>query len=597
MVEESRPSWENPMQFVLACVSYAVGLGNVWRFPYLCQMHGGGGFLIPYLIMLVVEGLPLFYLELAIGQCMRQGSIGAWSAINPYMGGVGIASVVVSIFLAVYYNVINAWAFWYLFHSFQGTLPWAECPLSSNLTTYVPECEKSSSTDYFWYRETLNISSSIEDHGGIQMGQALCLVLSWMVVYLCVLRGTESTGKVVYFTATFPYLVMIIYLIRGVTLHGALNGLKYMFTPKLSDLADPKAWIDAATQILFSLGLGCGSLIAFASYNHHNNNFEKQAIVVSLINSATSIFASLVTFSIYGFKATFNYESCLDRMQLLLINTFDLAEDSIKNNNLDDWISHLNASFPDKFATISSQIEGCDLESELDTAVEGTGLAFIVYSEAIKNMGLSQLWSVLYFSMLLMLGIGSMLGNVAAIITPLRDSAFLTRHFQKETLIGMMCLFCCLVGLSFTTRSGNYWFTIFNDYAATFSLLFIVLIEIIAVCYVYGLKKFEKDIEVMIGHRPHWYWKIIWSVISPVLIIGLFIFYIADYIMGGTPTYQAWDANLGKTVTKEHPPFAQAVIGLLLVTSMMCVPLVALITFIKKKKEQARESKISTTAS
>ncbi|XP_041104324.1 sodium- and chloride-dependent transporter XTRP3-like [Polyodon spathula] len=597
MVEESRPSWENPMQFVLACVSYAVGLGNVWRFPYLCQMHGGGGFLIPYLIMLVVEGLPLFYLELAIGQHMRQGSIGAWSAINPYMGGVGIASVVVSIFLVVYYNVINAWAFWYLFHSFQGTLPWAECPLSSNFTTYVPECEKSSSTDYFWYRETLNISSSIEDHGGIQMGQALCLVLSWMVVYLCVLRGTESTGKVVYFTATFPYLVMIIYLIRGVTLHGALNGLKYMFTPKLSDLAEPKAWIDAATQILFSLGLGCGSLIAFASYNHHNNNFEKQAIVVSLINSATSIFASVVTFSIYGFKATFNYESCLDRMQLLLINTFDLAEDSIKRDNLDDWISHLNASFPDKFATISSQIEVCDLESELDTAVEGTGLAFIVYSEAIKNMGLSQLWSVLYFSMLLMLGIGSMLGNVAAIITPLRDFAFLTRHFQKETLIGMMCLFCCLVGLSFTTRSGNYWFTIFNDYAATFSLLFIVLIEIITVCYVYGLKKFEKDIEVMIGHRPHWYWKIVWSVISPVLIIGLFIFYIADYIMGGTPTYQAWDSNLGKTVTKEHPPFAQAVIGLLLVTSMMCVPLAALVTFIKKKKEQARERKISTTAS
>ncbi|XP_041097548.1 sodium- and chloride-dependent transporter XTRP3A-like [Polyodon spathula] len=552
------------------------------------------GFLIPYLIMLVVEGLPLFYLELAIGQHMRQGSIGAWSAINPYLGGVGIASVVVSIFLTIYYNVINAWSFWYIFHSFQGTLPWVECPLSSNLTTYVPECEKSSSTDYFWYRETLNISSSIEDHGGIQMGQALCLVLSWMVVYLCVLRGTEATGKVVYFTATFPYLVMIIYLIRGATLHGALNGLKYMFTPKLSDLADPKAWIDAATQILFSLGLGCGSLIAFASYNHHNNNFEKQAIVVSLINSGTSIFASLVTFSIYGFKATFNYESCLDRMQLLLINTFDLTEDSIKTDHLDDWISHLNASFPDKFATISSQIEGCDLKSELDTAVEGTGLAFIVYSEAIKNMGLSQLWSVLYFSMLLMLGIGSMLGNVAAIITPLRDSAFLTRHFQKETLTGMICLFCCLVGLSFTTRSGNYWFSIFNDYAATFSLLFIVLIEIITVCYVYGLKKFEKDIELMIGHRPHWYWKITWSVISPFLIIGLFIFFIADYIMNGTPTYQAWDSDLGKTVTKEYPPFAQVVIGLLLVTSMICVPLVALITFIKKKKEQAKESKRST---
>ncbi|KAJ3597276.1 hypothetical protein NHX12_000804 [Muraenolepis orangiensis] len=89
MAEEARPQWENPIQFVLACVSYAVGLGNVWRFPYLCQLHGGGGFLIPYLIMLVLEGVPLFYMELAIGQKMRMGSIGAWSAISPYLGGVG----------------------------------------------------------------------------------------------------------------------------------------------------------------------------------------------------------------------------------------------------------------------------------------------------------------------------------------------------------------------------------------------------------------------------------------------------------------------------------------------------------------------------
>ncbi|XP_038833037.1 sodium- and chloride-dependent transporter XTRP3-like [Salvelinus namaycush] len=596
--DAARAEWDNPMQFVLACVSYAVGLGNVWRFPYLCQMHGGGGFLIPYLLMLVLLGVPLFYMELAIGQKMRLGSIGAWRAISPYLGGVGLASVVTSMYLCLYYNVINAWSFWYLFHSFQSVLPWAECPVNSNLTGHVEECERATPTQYFFYRETLDISGSIEENGGIHMGQALCLLLAWMIVYLFIVKGVKSTGKVVYFTATFPYLVLIIYLIRGVTLHGAINGVKYMFTPKMEQLANPTTWINAATQIFFSLGLGFGSLIAFASYNQYNNNFEKQAIVVSMVNSSTSIFASIVTFSIYGFKATFNYESCLERVRLLLLNTFDLAEDTISLENVNHWIAELNRTHPEQFASLGGRLETCDLEAELDTAVEGTGLAFIVYSEAIKNMPVSQLWSVLYFIMLLLLGMGSMLGNVIAVITPLSDLKFISRYMSTKTLNGLVCLFCLLLGLGFTTRSGNYWFTMFNDYGATFSLLFIVLIEVITVCYIYGIKRFEKDVEDMLGHRLNWYWKIMLAGVSPILLITLFIFYIVNYIQGGTPTYQAWNKELGKSVVTEYPPYAQAFIGLLLASSVCCIPLTALYTYCKKRNLASgkRERTVSTVS-
>nr|XP_033786068.1 sodium- and chloride-dependent transporter XTRP3 [Geotrypetes seraphini] len=585
-MEKPRPLWDNPLQFVFACISYAVGLGNVWRFPYLCQMYGGGGFLIPYLIMLIVEGMPLLYLELAVGQQMRQGSIGAWRTISPYLSGVGIASVVVSFFLSMYYNVINAWAFWYLFHSFQDPLPWSSCPLNSNFTGYVEECEKSSPTQYFWYRETINISPSISENGSIRWEQAVCLILAWFTVYLCILRGTESTGKVVYVTASLPYFVLLIYLIRGLTLHGAVNGLTYMFTPKLEQLANPKAWINAATQIFFSLGLGFGTLIAFASYNEPNNNCEKHAIVVSLINSGTSIFASIVTFSIYGFKATFNYENCLSRVILLLTNTFDLEEGLINADNLADMKDFLNASFPDKYASVFPQIKNCSLEAELNTAVQGTGLAFIVYSEAIKNMEVSQLWSILYFLMLLMLGLGSMLGNTAAILTPLTDSKFLSTHLPKEMISGLVCFINCIIGLVFTMESGNYWFDIFNDYAATLSLLLIVLVETIAICYVYGLKRFEKDLQLMIGHKPSWYWKIMWACISPLLIISLFIFYITDYIITGTLQYQAWDASEGRLVPKDYPTYALVVIGLLVAASLMCIPLAALITFIRRKSQK-----------
>ncbi|KAG1932342.1 sodium-dependent neutral amino acid transporter B(0)AT2 [Pimephales promelas] len=396
-------------------------------------------------------------------------------------------------------------------------------------------------------------------------------------------RAEILRSQVVYFTATFPYVVLIIYLIRGVTLHGAGRSEVLVHT-QAGAVGKPSNMDQRCHQIFFSLEMGFGSLIAFASYNHHNNNFERQAVVVSLINSGTSVFASIVTFAIYGFKATFNYESCLERMRLLLLNTFDLSEDTISVENVSSWISHLNYTHPERFAAIASKIEDCSLEAELDTAVEGTGLAFIVYSEAIKNMPLSQLWSVLYFIMLLLLGMGSMLGNVTAIITPLGDLKFLSRTLSNETINGLVCLFCLLLGFGFTSRSGNYVFTIFNEYAATFSLLFIVLIEVVSVCYVYGLRRFEKDIEDMLGHRPNWYWKLMWAVISPVLLISLFIFYIINYIQGGTPTYQAWDKDLGKSVVKEYPLYGQVFIVLLLVSSVSCVPISALYAFCRRKK-------------
>uniref|UniRef100_A0A8D3DZF2 Transporter n=1 Tax=Scophthalmus maximus TaxID=52904 RepID=A0A8D3DZF2_SCOMX len=593
MEKDARPSWDSPVEFLLACVSYAIGLGNVWRFPYLCQMHGGGGFLIPYLIMLFLEGLPLFCLELAIGQKMRLGSIGAWTAINPYLGGVGLASVMTSLYLCLYYNIINAWSFWYLFNSFQSVLPWAECPINSNRTGPIEECELATPTQYFFYRETLDISSSIEENGGVQTGQALCLLLAWVISYLFVVRGVKSTGKVVYFTATFPYVVLLIYLIWGFTLHGAINGVKYMFTPKMEQLANPTTWVNAATQIFFSLGLGFGSLIAFSSYNQYNNNFERQAVAVSIINSGTSIFASIVTFSIYGFKATINYESCLERTRILLLNTFDLAEDKITMDTVFEWIERLNATYPQQFAEISSKLETCDLEKELDTAVEGPGLAFIVYSEAIKDMPLPQLWSVLYFSMLLLLGMGSMLGNITAIITPLRDFKFLS-SMSIELLNGIVCLFCLLLGLGFTTTSGSYWFTMFNDYGATFSLLFVVLVEVITVSYIYGSKRFEKDVEDMLGHRPNWYWRIMWKFISPLLLITVFVFYIVNYIRGGTPTYQAWNKEL--TDERHHyPVFGQVFIGLLLVSSISCIPLTALYVYCTRTKRGNRRRQLTVS--
>lgn len=163
----------------------------------MCMSVILGAFLIPYFIMLVVEGIPLQYIELGIGQKLRKGSIGVWNEIHPYLGGVGVASTITGFMVAMYYNVIICWCLYYLFNSFQKVLPWRDCPTDpKNNDTEVRECHISSSTSYYWYREALNTSPGIHDFGGMQWKMVGCLCLAWTIVFVCMMRGIKSAGKV-----------------------------------------------------------------------------------------------------------------------------------------------------------------------------------------------------------------------------------------------------------------------------------------------------------------------------------------------------------------------------------------------------------------
>ncbi|KAK7886272.1 hypothetical protein WMY93_025893 [Mugilogobius chulae] len=433
-----RPKWDNKAQYMLTCVGFCVGLGNVWRFPYLCQSHGGGAFMIPFLILVVLEGIPLLHLEFAIGQRLRRASLGMWTAINPYLTGIGLASMVVSLTISLYYNTIIAWILWYLFNSFQASLPWSQCPLNSNLTGPVSECERSSSVDYFWYRTTLNITANIEEDGGVQVWMLLCHICAWAVLYLCVIRGIETTGKAVYVTSTLPYIVLTIFLVRGLTLKGSLNGIKFLFTPELSELLKPTTWLDAGAQVFYSFSLAFGGLISFSSYNSVHNNCEQDAVIISTINGLTSVYAATVIYSIIGFRATDRYDNCLSGNILALINAFELAEGEITASNYTEVVQQLNLTNP---ATIQAlDLKTCDLKTFLSEGVEGTGLAFIVFTEAITKMPISPLWSVLFFIMLFCLGLSSMFGNIEGVLVPLQDLKIFPKKCPKEVVTGVTCL-------------------------------------------------------------------------------------------------------------------------------------------------------------
>lgn len=579
---QDRPAWDNQIQFICACIAFAVGLGNFWRFPYLAQTYGGGAFLIPYLLMLVFEGIPLFLMELSIGQRLRRGPIGAWTTFHPFLVGIGIASMVVSFTVGLYYNTIVAWCFWYICNSFTDPLPYATCPLNANRTGYDEVCLQTGSTEFFWYRETLNISDSLDESGGMVWWIVVCLILAWFCLWVGMVKGIESSGKVMYFTATFPYLVLFIFLVRGLTLKGSTDGLSYLFTPDLNTLADPNVWLDAATQIFFSLGLGFGGVIAFSSYNPKKQDCQRDALIIALTNSCTSVLASLVIFSVLGYKATLQYERCVIN-NIAIVNDFeDNPEGSITIDGYHDYISVLNQTEPEFVKTLKF----CSVEEILDEKSQGTGLAFVVFTEAIISMPGSPVWSVLFFLMLLSLGMGSMFGTIEGVITPLFD---LGLKVPRSLITGLLAVVSCCIGLMFCQQSGNYWLEIFDGYAGSIPLLIIAFCEITTVSWFYGTKNFDEDVAWMYGGPKsvmgwilHWYFRLCWTFISPVVILTVFVAYVYT-TASSSITYDQWvDGEIIEGV--KYPWFGTMVIVILIVLPLIFIPLMWIYGVIKTKR-------------
>lgn len=544
---EERESWDSRAEFLLSLIGYAVGLGNVWRFPYLTQKNGGGAFLIPYAVMLAIEGIPLFYLELAIGQRLRKGSVGSWNQVSPYLQGVGLASAAVSFNVALYYNTIMAWCIIYLVQSFQSPLPWSECPLVEgfNSTVKEPECERSGPTTYFWYRETLNIAPSIESSSGLNWKLAVSLLVAWIIVYLCMVKGIKSSGKVVYVTATFPYLVLIIFFFRGITLPGFERGLEHLFVPEWSKLFEPEVWLDAATQIFYSFGLAFGCLIALSSYNPIRNNFAKEALIVTVSDFFTSIFTACVVFSILGFKATMAYENCLTQKEN---QTLENSTDTV-----------------------------CDFKTIISESGSGTGLAFIAFTEAINQFPIAPLWSVLFFLMLFTLGLDSMFGTLEGALTSINDMMLFPK-LRKEILCGIVCLVSFLISLCFATRTGSYVFSLFDSFSANIPLLIIAFIELLGMSYIYGLQRLCDDIELMIGSRPCYFWLLCWRFIGPLAMVVIFVASLIEIFSKGV-SYEVWNSLKGYTELAPWPWWCQVLAVLLILSSVLWIPGVALVKY------------------
>ncbi|XP_075547411.1 sodium-dependent proline transporter-like [Dermacentor variabilis] len=532
-----KEKWSTNLEFICSCIGYSVGLGNLWRFPYVAYKNGGSAFLVPYIVINVLIGRPIYYVELLLGQFSGQGPLGAFR-MSPMFQGNAFGMMWGAFVTTIYYQMIITYAVLYFYHSFKSPLPWTDCyewwgvPLDgcfarrkmnrvcanirksvviagindtqaeshvmvtydgnsvllsqSEYNTRFAGCidANASSVDMFYNRVVLNASSSFEKVGFVQPNLVICYAICWVIIFLIIFKGIKVVGKVVLVTATAPYVILTVMLIRGITLPGASIGLRYLLVPQWDTLLSPDVWRAATEQTFYSLSIGTGGLLVYGGYQPFRNDMSSSVAFICFVDFLTSAFASLVVFSVLGNMA----------------HTLDIPI--------------------------------------ADVVSAGPGLAFITYPEALSLIPFPNLWAVLFFAMLFFLGVDSQMGNCEFLTNSIQE---LFPFFAKKrsATAFMYCSFCFLIGLSLTTQAGLYVLTILDNYLGALIVLFTCLGEAIIVAWIYGMNRFCFDVTFMTGSCPSYFVIIAFKYCAPV-VLGSFLVYslyefprssVGDYVL------------------------------------------------------------------
>ncbi|MVB10512.1 Sodium:neurotransmitter symporter family protein [Caprobacter fermentans] len=281
-----REQWGSRWGFVLAAVGSAIGLGNIWRFPYVAYKNGGGAFLIPYMFALLTTGLSFVALEFVIGKKYRGSAPLSYFRINRRMEFVGWWQFAISFVIMTYYAVILGWAMSYI--GFSATLAWG------------------TDTKSFLFNSYLNVlpNASVTNFGGIEWHAFIPLLIIWVITlaisYRGVKQGIERVSKIAIPTLVFLFLIFVI---RAVTLPGSSLGLNAFFEPQWNQLLNPEIWKAAYSQIFYSLSLAMGIMITYSSYLPEKTDTTNNAFIAAFSNSGFELLAGFGIFAALGFMA------------------------------------------------------------------------------------------------------------------------------------------------------------------------------------------------------------------------------------------------------------------------------------------------------
>lgn len=539
--------WKSKGDYFVAMLTYLLGVGNVIRFPQLCFKHGGGAFFIPYFIMLILEGIPLICLEMAVGQRLGRNSVmKSWKDLSPSLRGIGMAATIESLVTCFYYNYIVAWCLYYFIHSMRSSLLWTTCPTINDTVngTLVPECSRTNPAEYYWYRETLDVAEDINKSTGINMYLFLFVVISWTVSFLLTMRGLRAASKVLLVALILIVVSLVTFFFVSVHHDGWAQGLARLFIPEWERLKDPVVWMDAAGQIFFSLGVGLGSVTLFSTGNQPKNSFIMDAIMCALGNCATSLWASIIMFSFFGFKARKKFLKCEDRLAAPRDN------DSLFN---------------------TTKTMTCSYQEIFNQLPPGMSLGFAGLSEVFTQMSLSPpLWSSLFYFLLFLLSSSSMVGMIEIVITTCKEIKFFPRTWRNEVICGIFCLTMCISNLLFVQSTGFYLLEVISN-ASSIPLLLIGLAECIGVAFVYGMERFSKDLSSRTGKQVKSRWKLCWKFISPLIIFSVIVGGIVQMIRNGEFTYTAWDRTEAKVKALPYPPWAYIIYLFFVLIPSVCL--------------------------
>jgi NSS family neurotransmitter:Na+ symporter len=419
-----RENWSGRAVFIMAAVGSAIGFGNMWRFPFVCAKNGGGAFLIPYFVALISAGIPIMILEYYLGIRHRVSAPFALGTIKPIFKIVGWLAILGAFTLNIFYNAIMGWTFIHLFKV-------------STITEWAADIKIA---EAHFFGEILGIPATQGNPWnfvGIQWPLFLGLIISWLIIWWIVKGGLNRVGKVLLYTVPLPVIFVIIMVIRGITLPGAVEGLNYYLTPDWSKLLEAKVWLAAYGQIFFSLSICLGTLVAYSSFMPKDTEIPNSAAITSFCNCTFSFLAGFAIFSILGFFAY----------------------------------------------TLNVPIT--------EVAKAGPGLTFVAYPAAMVQLPFGvQFFAYLFYITLFLLGIDSAFSLLETIVAALKDKFGWTR-LKATTLVAIISI---ILGIPFVTNAGLLWLDIVDHFAINYILVIGGIFECIALAYYFGGDKLIKDI-------------------------------------------------------------------------------------------------------